>query len=87
MKVRTKHPHFGTRDIDLSNFLKPVNTSSAQGAVEQVAAELETIKDAYGNLLAALVEKKIFTLEEAMDISGNHFAYRQYKHGDIELLP
>lgn len=70
MKVMIK-PYFGNEiEMELSAALEPAPLSGVSGAMEELAAETQGLRECVGRLLAHLVETEILTLEQASDMAG-----------------
>lgn len=87
MKVRTQKLGQPAREMELERFLKPCNTGSAQGSIEQLQTQVEILETTVGRLLAHLVEHNFVHINSALSIAGVHESYIEYRYGTIELLP
>lgn len=72
--------------LPLAAYLQPTNTSSSQGSIEQLEAEVDVLKKAFGELLALLVEQDKVSLEKAEKICGIHESYKAYRYPNRHLV-
>lgn len=86
MKIRYVAGPGQVRDVELASYLKPTNRGSNQGSIEQLEAEVETLKESFGNLMAMLVEREAIKLEDAEQIAGIHETYREYRYKNRILI-
>ena len=72
MSTQVKARNYGGEEIvDLDSYLTPMRDSYADGgAVEEAHDLAKKACNAVGGILAALVERKLLTLRDAMSIAG-----------------
>lgn len=76
----------GTTTRELHEYLKPTNTGSNQGTIEQLEAELSVCRETIGKLLAIMVERSVLSIEDAEDCAGIHESYKQYRYPNFKLI-
>ncbi len=82
MKVTYTDYNGRKQTTSLADALKPHVDTYDHGRVEAAHAEATKGLEIVGNMLAAMVEKKVLTFEEALEISGQTYSLR-----DATLVP
>lgn len=86
MKISYTEGFRGTRTVELDEYLKPRDTGSTQGSIEQLESELDVCKKTIGKLLAYMVVHGDMTIDYAEEICGIHSSYREYRYPNRTLI-